>query len=43
MYEWAQPGMVLANEPRLNLEDVHLNNVAKAAYRLAHLLNTILK
>ena len=43
MYEWAEPGMVLKHEPRLNLEDVHLNNVAKAAYRLAHLLNTTLK
>ena len=43
MYEWAEPGMVLANEPRLNLEDVHLNNVAKAGYRLAYLMNTILK
>lgn len=43
MYEWAQPGMVLKHEPRLNLEDLHLNNVAKAGYRLAYLMNTILK
>ena len=43
MYEWAQPGMVLKHEPRLNLEDVHLNNVAKAGYRLAYLMNAILK
>jgi hypothetical protein len=43
MFEWAQPGMVLANEPRLNLEDLHLNNVAKAAYRLAHLMNSTFK
>ena len=43
MYEWVEPGMVLKHEPRLNLEDIHLNNVAKAGYRLAYLMNTILK
>lgn len=43
MYEWAQPGMTLRNEPRLNLEDLHLSMVARAGYRMAVLLNDILK
>ena len=43
MYEWAEPGMLLRNEPRLNLEDVHLEMVARAGYRLAALLNQIVK
>ncbi len=43
MYEWAKPGMLLRNEPRLNLEDIHLEMVARSAYRLAALLNESLK
>lgn len=43
MYEWAKPGMLLRNEPRLNLEEVHLEMVARAAYRLAALMNENLK
>ena len=43
MYEWAKPDMLLRNEPRLNLEDVHLEMVARSAYRLAALMNSIVK
>jgi hypothetical protein len=43
MYEWAKPGMLLRNEPRLNLEDIHLEMVARSAYRLAAILNDNLK
>ena len=43
MYEWAQPGMVLKHEPRLNLEDIHLEMVARAAYRLAAIMNSVTK
>lgn len=43
MYEWAKPGMLLRNEPRLNLEDIHLEMVARSAYRLAAILNENLK
>jgi hypothetical protein len=43
MYEWAKPGMLLRNEPRLNLEDVHLEMVARSAFRLAALLNDTFK
>lgn len=43
MYEWAKPDMILRNEPRLLLEDVHLSMVARAGYRMAVLLNDALK
>ena len=43
MYEWAKPDMLLRNEPRLNLEDVHLEMVARSAYRLAAIMNNIVK
>ena len=43
MYEWAKPDMLLRNEPRLNLEDIHLEMVARSAYRLASILNEVLK
>ncbi len=43
LYEWAKPDMVLSNEPRLNLEDVHLEMVGTAGYRLAAIMNTIVK
>jgi hypothetical protein len=43
MYEWAKPDMILRNEPRLKLEDLHLSMVARAGYRLAKLLNEALK
>lgn len=43
MYEWAKPGMLLRNEPRLNLEDIHLEMVARSAYRLAAIMNSIIK
>jgi hypothetical protein len=43
MYEWAKPGMLLRNEPRLNLEDIHLEMVARSAFRLAALLNDTFK
>ena len=43
LYDWASPGMVMRHEPRLNLEDVHLEMVARSAYRLAALLNECLK
>jgi hypothetical protein len=35
--------MVLSNEPRLNLEDLHLEMVGTAGYRLAAIMNTIVK
>ena len=43
LYEWAKPDMVLSNEPRLNLEDLHLEMVGTAGYRLAAIMNTIVK
>ena len=43
LYEWAEPDMILTNEPRLNLEDLHLEMVGTAAYRLAAIMNTIVK
>ena len=43
IYEWVVPGMLMRYEPRLNLEDVHLEMVASSAYRLAALLNEIVK
>ena len=43
MYEWAKPDMLLRNEPRLNLEDIHLEMVARAAYRLAAIMNSVTK
>ena len=43
IYEWVKPGMLMRYEPRLNLEDVHLEMVARSAYRLAALLNDVLK
>ena len=43
LYDWVAPGMVMNYEPRLNLEDVHLEMVACSAYRLAALLNDVLK
>ena len=43
MYEWAKPDMLLRNEPRLNLEDVHLEMVARAGYRLAAIMNSIVE
>jgi hypothetical protein len=43
MYEWAMPDMVLAHKPRLILEDLHLEMVGRAGYRLAAIMNTIVK
>ena len=43
LYEWAKPDMILTNEPRLNLEDLHLEMVGTAGYRLAAIMNTITK
>ena len=43
MYEWAKPDMLLRNEPRLKLEDIHLEMVARSAYRLAAVMNSIIK
>ena len=43
MYDWAKPEMVLRNEPRLLLEDLHLELVARTGFRLAALLNEVLK
>ena len=43
MYEWAKPNMILSNEPRLELEDLHLEMVGRAGYRLAAIMNTIVK
>ena len=43
LYDWVSPGMLMRNEPRLNLEDLHLEMVARAGYRLAALLNENLK
>lgn len=43
MYEWAMPDMVLAHKPRLLLEDLHLEMVGRAGYRLAAIMNTIVK
>lgn len=43
MYEWAQPDMLMRYEPRLNLEDVHLEMVARAGYRLAAIMNSVAK
>lgn len=43
MYEWAKPDMVLRHEPRLNLEDLHLEMVGRAGYRLAAIMNSIVK
>ena len=43
MYDWAKPEMVLRNEPRLLLEDLHLELVARTGFRLATLLNDVLK
>ena len=43
LYDWVKPGMLMRNEPRLNLEDTHLEMVARTAYRLAALLNKNLK
>lgn len=43
MYEWAKPDMLLRNEPCLKLEDIHLEMVARAAYRLAAIMNSTVK
>ena len=43
IYESVHPGMLMRLEPRLNLEDVHLEMVARSAYRLAAILNEVLK
>ena len=43
LYEKWQPGCTMNNEPRLVYEDIHLSNVARAGYRLAVLLNDVLK
>ena len=43
MYEWAKPDMLLRNEPRLRLEDIHLEMVARSAYRLAAIMNSVVK
>ena len=43
MYDWAKPDMLLRYEPKLNLEDTHLEMVARASFRLAALLNEALK
>lgn len=43
LYDWVSPGMLMRHEPRLILEDTHLEMVARAGYRLAALLNENLK
>lgn len=43
MYEWAKPDMLLRNESRLRLEDIHLEMVARSAYRLAAIMNSVVK
>ena len=43
LYEKWLPGCTMNNEHRLIYEDIHLSNVARAGYRLAVLLNEILK
>ena len=43
LYDWVEPGMLMRYEPRLNLEDLHLEMVARSGYRLAALLNECLK
>ena len=43
IYDSVHPGMIMRLEPRLNLEDVHLEMVARSAYRLATLLNDTFK
>ena len=43
LYEKWQPGCTMNNEYRLIYEDIHLSNVARAGYRLAVLLNDVLK
>lgn len=43
LYDWVSPGMLIRHEPRLRLEDTHLEMVARAGYRLAALLNECLK
>ena len=43
LYDWVSPGMLMRHEPRLILEDTHLEMVARAGYRLAALLNECLK
>lgn len=43
LYEKWQPGCTMNNEHRLIYEDIHLSNVARAGYRLAVLLNDVLK
>ena len=43
LYEKWQPGCTMNNENRLIYEDIHLSNVARAGYRLAVLLNDVLK
>ena len=43
LYDWVEPGMLMRYEPRLNLEDLHLEMVARSAYRLAAILNDVLK
>ena len=43
LYEKWLPGCTMNNENLLIYEDIHLSNVARAGYRLAVLLNEILK
>lgn len=43
LYEWAKPDYVMCNRQRLELEEFHYTLVAKAAYRLAALLNDALE
>lgn len=43
LYEWVEPGMLMRNEPRLNLEELHLEMVARAGYRLAAIMNSVVK
>ena len=43
LYEKWQPGCTMNNEHRLIYEDIHLSNDARAGYRLAVLLNDVLK
>ena len=43
LYEWVEPGMLMRNEPRLNLEEIHLEMVARAGYRLAAIMNSVVK
>ncbi|MBR2325809.1 MAG: hypothetical protein IKA49_00425 [Alistipes sp.] len=43
LYDWAAPDYVMCNKQHLELEDLYFTLVAKSAYRLAALLNEVLK